>query len=73
MEADDVMKFSYESKNSDSFWEYTDAFEGVLNNLQRKFMETDSEAKREWLKQFMRDTPCINMSRKKTKTRSTCS
>ena len=65
--SDDVMKFSYESKNSDSFWEYTDAFEGVLNNLQRKFMETDSEAKREWLKQFMRDTPCITCQGKKLK------
>ena len=64
---DDVMKFSYESKNSDSFWEYTDAFEGVLNNLQRKFMQTDSEAKREWLKQFMRDTPCITCKGKKLK------
>ena len=64
---DDVLKFSYESKNSDSFWEYTDAFEGVLNNLQRKFMQTDSEAKREWLKQFMRDTPCITCQGKKLK------
>ena len=64
---DDVMKFSYESKSSDSFWEYTDAFEGVLNNLQRKFMQTDSEAKREWLKQFMRDTPCITCKGKKLK------
>ena len=64
---DDVLKFSYESKNSDSFWEYTDAFEGVFNNLQRKFMQTDSEAKREWLKQFMRDTPCITCQGKKLK------
>ena len=56
---EDVMKFSYEAKTSDTIWEYTDAFEGVLNNLQRKFMETDSESKREWLKQFMRDTPCL--------------
>ena len=64
---DDVLKFSYESINSDSFWEYTDAFEGVLNNLQRKFMQTDSEAKREWLKQFMRDTPCITCKGKKLK------
>ena len=34
--SEDLMKFSYESKNSESFWEYTDAFEGVLNNLQQK-------------------------------------
>jgi excinuclease ABC subunit A len=55
---DKMIRFRYESRSSDSSWEYTDAFEGVLENLQRVFMETDSEAKREWLKQFMRDTPC---------------
>jgi excinuclease ABC subunit A len=55
---DKRIHFRYESRSSDSSWEYTDAFEGVLENLQRVFMETDSEAKREWLKQFMRDTPC---------------
>jgi excinuclease ABC subunit A len=55
---DKMIRFRYESRSSDSSWEYTDAFEGVLENLQRVFMETDSEAKREWLKQFMRNTPC---------------
>ena len=30
-------------------------------------MQTDSEAKREWLKQFMRDTPCITCQGKKLK------
>ena len=40
---------------------------GVLVNLQRVFMETDSESKREWLKQFMRDTPCNTCNGKKLK------
>ncbi|MEX0657292.1 MAG: excinuclease ABC subunit UvrA [Nitrosopumilaceae archaeon] len=64
---DKRIRFRYESKSSDSSWEYTDAFEGVLENLQRVFMETDSEAKREWLKQFMRDTPCNVCNGKKLK------
>lgn len=55
---DDLIDFRYRSKSGDSSWQYTDAFEGVLENLQRVFVETDSESKREWLKQFMRDTPC---------------
>ncbi|HJL67829.1 MAG TPA: excinuclease ABC subunit UvrA, partial [Nitrosopumilus sp.] len=55
---DDLIDFNYRSKSGDSSWQYTNAFEGVLVNLQRVFMETDSESKREWLKQFMRDTPC---------------
>lgn len=64
---DQRIHFRYESKSSDSSWEYTDAFEGVLDNLQRVFMGTDSEAKREWLKQFMRDTPCNGCNGKKLK------
>ncbi len=56
--SDDMIDFNYRSKSGDSSWQYTNAFEGVLDNLQRVFMETDSESKREWLKQFMRDTPC---------------
>jgi len=64
---DQRIRFRYESKSSDSSWEYTDTFEGVLDNLQRAFMGTDSEAKREWLKQFMRDTPCNDCNGKKLK------
>ena len=56
--SDDMIDFDYRSKSGDSSWQYTNAFEGVLENLQRVFMETDSESKREWLKQFMLDTPC---------------
>ena len=39
-------------------------------NLQRVFVETDSESKREWLKQFMRDTHCTTCDGKKLKPES---
>ena len=55
---DDLIDFKFDSKSNKSSWQYVNTFEGVLGNLQRTFTETDSEAKREWLKQFMRDTPC---------------
>ena len=42
---DKMIHFEYQSKSSDSHWEYTDDFEGVLDNLHRNFMETDSESK----------------------------
>ncbi len=67
---DDLIDFKYRSKSGDSSWQYTNSFEGVLENLQRVFMETDSESKREWLKQFMRDTPCIVCNGKKLKPES---
>jgi len=68
--SNDLIDFKYRSKSGDSSWQYTDAFEGVLVNLQRSFMETDSESKREWLKQFMRDTPCTACNGKKLKPES---
>ncbi|HUU49277.1 MAG TPA: excinuclease ABC subunit UvrA [Nitrosopumilaceae archaeon] len=68
--SDDMINFDYRSKSGDSSWQYTNAFEGVLDNLKRVFMETDSESKREWLKQFMRDTPCTECNGKKLKPES---
>ncbi len=68
--SNDMIDFKYRSKSGDSSWQYTNAFEGVLSNLQRSFMETDSESKREWLKQFMRDTPCTVCNGKKLKPES---
>jgi len=66
----DLIDFKYSSRSGDSSWQYTNVFEGVLVNLQRTFMETDSESKREWLKQFMRDTPCTTCHGKKLKPES---
>ena len=64
---DKMINYKYQSKSSDSYWEYSDKFEGVLNNLHRIFMETESESKREWLKQFMLNTPCNSCNGKKLK------
>jgi excinuclease ABC subunit A len=37
---------------------YYTTYEGVLPNLERRYGETDSEASREKLEQFMREIPC---------------
>jgi excinuclease ABC subunit A len=37
---------------------YYTTYEGVLPNLDRRYKETDSDAAREKLEQFMRETPC---------------
>ena len=54
----EAVKFSYESQSTDSRWEYTNTFHGVIPSLQKNFTETDSESKREELSKFMRETPC---------------
>ena len=64
---DQMIHYQYESQTTDSYWQYTNSFEGVLNNLHRVFMGTDSESKRDWLKQFMRDIPCNVCNGKKLK------
>lgn len=50
--------FRYESRHSDTRWEYSGTFEGVIPNLERTYRQTESESKREDLMQFMRERPC---------------
>ena len=45
---------TYEGENG---W-YPGMSDGVMSYLKRSFAGTDSEAKRLWLRQFMRETPC---------------
>src|SRR3989442_5909211 len=53
-----AVRFSYESQTTDSRWQYTNTFSGVIPSLHKNFVETDSESKREELRKFMRETPC---------------
>jgi excinuclease ABC subunit A len=55
---DQRIHYKYESRYSDSKWEYRGRFEGVIPNLERIFRETESESKREDLMRFMRELPC---------------
>ncbi len=55
---DENIHYKYESRYSDSRWEYNGRFEGVIPNLERIYRETESESKREDLMQFMRERFC---------------
>ncbi len=52
-----IIKTTYKSKN-DSVWNSNKPFEGVINNLKRRMMETDSNASREALAAYMVSQPC---------------
>lgn len=52
-----IIKTTYKSKN-DSVWNSNKPFEGVINNLKRRLMETDSNAAREALSAYMISQPC---------------
>ncbi|MFH1617065.1 MAG: excinuclease ABC subunit UvrA [Candidatus Margulisiibacteriota bacterium] len=50
------LKFKYEM--SRSYWEYEGQFEGVVNNLRRRYLETKSENVRYYLYRYMSSIPC---------------
>jgi excinuclease ABC subunit A len=61
------IRFKYQSKHSDSSWEYSGSFEGVIPNLDRTYRETESEAKREALQEFMRERKCESCNGRRLK------
>jgi len=53
---DEKIKFFYEEGEKRFYYEKE--FEGVLNNLERRYRETDSDAVREELERYMSNRPC---------------
>ena len=53
----DKISFKYVSKNGNTRY-VTDYFEGVINTLERRYIETNSSWKREWLETFMVESAC---------------
>ena len=53
---DEEIKFSYD----DGYESYTTkkTFEGVINNLERRYLETESEWKREEISQYQSESNC---------------
>lgn len=55
---DEVISFKYTDDRGKAFYRKY-PFEGVLNNLSRRYKETESEAVREELSQFILQQPCV--------------
>ncbi len=53
----DIISFKYASKSGNIF-NQKEKYEGIINNLQRRYMETSSEWIREWLENYMIETEC---------------
>jgi len=67
---EDEIKFSYD----DGYEKYTTkkTFEGVVNNLERRFLETDSEWKREEIAQYQSESNCEKCNGQRLKEEALC-
>ena len=68
---EDEIKFTYD----DGYERYTTAkktFEGVVNNLERRFLETDSDWKREEIGQYQSDKKCESCNGYRLKDEALC-
>ena len=67
---EEEIKFSYD----DGYESYTTkkTFEGVINNLERRYLETDSEWKREEISQYQSETNCEKCKGMRLKDEALC-
>lgn len=63
----DKLKFTYESKFSDGMRQYESTFEGVINNLERRYRETASDYVRNKIETYMIESPCRTCNGKRLK------
>ena len=55
--SDEIIHFQYHSK-SGNLYNQKDFYEGIINNLERRYMETSSTWIRDWLENYMLETVC---------------
>ena len=53
----EIIQFNYTTK-SGNVYNQKDFYEGIINNLQRRYIETSSTWIREWLERYMIETTC---------------
>ncbi len=56
--SNDTIHFRHYSRDRNGKYEYQTRFRGILNELKRRYLETNSEGVKEWLEQFMRNREC---------------
>ena len=55
--SDEIIHFQYQSKSGNKY-NSRDFYEGIINNLERRYMETSSTWIREWLERYMVEHTC---------------
>ncbi len=55
--SDEIIQFKYQSKSGNQY-NSKDFYEGIINNLERRYMETSSTWIRDWLENYMIEYEC---------------
>ncbi|RPG04094.1 MAG: excinuclease ABC subunit UvrA [Pelagibacteraceae bacterium TMED267] len=67
---EDEIKFNYDDGYEK--YSYKKTFEGVINNLERRFLESDSEWKREAIAEYQSDSACEGCNGNRLKEEALC-
>ena len=62
--------FKYQNDEQTTYWSHENAFEGVVNNLKRRYRETKSEYIRSEIQKFMNIGPCPSCEGKRLRPES---
>jgi len=54
----DTIDVIYENKAKSGRYEYSSNFKGVLNDLKRRYLETNSDGVKDWLEKYMSQKKC---------------
>jgi excinuclease ABC subunit A len=63
----DSIDVHYESRDRTGYFDYNTRFPGILADLKRRYMETQSQGVKEWLEKFMSQKPCEDCGGKRLK------
>jgi len=56
--SDEIIDFYYESRFGNNTRHFQGRFEGVINNLRRRYQDSSSMFSKEWIEEFMSSKPC---------------
>ncbi len=64
---DESIKIDFDFRGSNSHYEFTREYEGVIPNLKRRYKDTKSESQRQWYETFMTNHECHSCKGKRLK------
>ena len=65
--SDESIDVHYENREGTGYFDYNTRFPGVLEDLKRRYLETQSSGVKEWLEKYMSQKPCEDCGGKRLK------